>query len=96
MALTALSKIASNTSTTFQANLLRASANLFNLSFKTTPAFDGDHPELALPCPSLKTPVVSTIVKMVLKGTISIDTIVITCSRIRYTFLLFFPEKYLY
>ena len=76
---TTLPTMANNASTIFPASLLSASASLPNHFFKTPSSFDG---QPSAP-PSLpKTPVIaSTIVELVIERAVSIEKIVIPCSR---------------
>ena len=67
---------------------MRGSASFFNYLFKASLSSGG---KVALP----KTPVTaSTIVEMVMERVVSIDIIVITCSRNKVRILS--PEDYLY
>ena len=69
--------IASNASTVFPARFLRASASMFNYFFKAPSFFGVDNPEVAGPPPPKTTGMANTIVEMVIKRAVSIDTIVI-------------------
>ena len=80
MASTTLPTIAGNASTTFPASLLSASAKLSQHFFKTSSSFDRERPPRPLPPP--KTPVMaSTIVEMVIERAVSIENMVMPCSR---------------
>ena len=77
---TTLLTIAGNASTAFPASLLTAFASLSNHFFKIPSAFGGEPP--APPPPPEKTPVMpSTIVQIVIEKAVSIENIVILCSR---------------
>ena len=86
IASTTLPTIAGNASTAFPASLLSASASQFNHLFKTPSSLVGEPPPPPPPPPPLlppqKAPVMaSTIVDMVTEMAVSIEKIVIPCSR---------------
>ena len=77
---TTLPAIPGNTSTAFPTSLLSASANLSNHFFKIPLSF-GVEPHVPPPPPS-KAPVIArAIVEIVIEKVVSIENIVITCSR---------------
>ena len=77
---TTLPMMAGNASVAFPVSLLSASASLFNHFFKTPSSFHGKPPVPPLPPP--KTPVMTrTIVEMVIERAVSIENMVIPCSR---------------
>ena len=82
---TTLPTIAGNASTIFPASLLSASASLPNHFFKIPSSFGGEPP---IPASPPKTPVIaSTIVEIVIERAVSIENIVIPCSRKRVRIL---------
>ena len=82
---TTLPTIAGNASTLFRASLLSASANLSNDLFQKTPSL-GVEP-VPLPTPP-KTPAMArTIVEIVIERAVSIENMVIPCSRKRVRIL---------
>ena len=79
IAATTLPTIAGNASMAFPASLLTAFASLSNHFFKIPSSFGGEPP--ALP-PLPKTPVIErTIVEIVIENAVSIENIVMPCSR---------------
>ena len=79
MAPTTLPKLAGNASATFRTSLLSASASLSNHFFKAHLSFDGGPPA---PPPLPKTPVMArTIAEIVIERSVSIENIVMPCSR---------------
>ena len=82
---TTLPTIAGNASTIFPASLLSASASLPNHFFKIPSSFGEEPP---IPASPPKTPVIaSTIVEIVIERAVSIENIVIPCSRKRVRIL---------
>ena len=78
-----------NVSTAVSKCLLSASASLFNHLFKAPSLFDGEPPP-----PHSKIPVISSaIVKIVIKRDVSIDSMVIPCSRNKVR-ILFVKDLY--
>ena len=83
---TTLPTIADNASTAFPASLLSAFANLSNHFFRIPSSFGGETP--VPPAPPQKTPVITrTIVEIVIERAVSIENIVIPCSRKRVRIL---------
>ena len=77
---TTLPTTAGKASTAFPASLLSASANLFNHFFRVPQPFDGEPPVTLPPPPN--TPVMErTVVKIVMERTVSIENMVMPCSR---------------
>ena len=77
--------IAGNASTAFSASLLSPFASLPNHFFKVPSSFGGEPP---VPPSPQKAPVMaSTIVEIVIEKTVSIENIVMSCSRNRVRFL---------
>ena len=71
--------ITGNASTAFPASLLSASASLSNYFFKIPSSFGGEPP---FPLPPPKAPVMArTIVEIVIEKAVSIENIVLPCSR---------------
>ena len=90
-----ISAIDGNVSTAVSKCLLSASASLFNHLFKAPSLFDGEPPP-----PHSKIPVISSaIVKIVIKREVSIESIVMPCSRNKVRILsakdLFFSTTFL-
>ena len=76
---TTLPTIAGNSSASFPASLLSASANLSNYFFETLAYFDGEPP---IPPPPQKTPQIATaIVEIVTERAVNIENIVMPWSR---------------
>ena len=87
-----LPTIAGNASTAFPESLSSAFAILFNHFFKAPLSFDREPPPFP---PPPKTPVIAReIVEIVIERAVSIENIVIPCSRKRYEFFLL--RTYLY
>ena len=90
---TTLPTTADNASTASLARLLSASANLSNHFFKISLSFGAEASEPPSPPPKAAV-IASTIVKIVMERAVSIDIMVITCSRNKVQ--IFPPKMYLY